>query len=452
MNLKYTDNRNISLTDSLSRSNPQEPSTKMTQDTLLNVSESMQSPLGATLAVDNSQKTLKDLQRTGMESIGFTPTSNFAFVPMTFASYPNYVPNTVYGYSQNGTSSYPMYSYNPQLTERDRDAWASSKIFFIKVDNFTPARMPMSYVPVSQPFISQHVNAGILANGMLSGNMAPSFQNSVAQVAPNTPFIPHHFVYQNANAPTIKSLNDMRKNFQATNISGPLLGQEPQNSQHGLNNLVPNGLSQGLRPEGVNVTTPEAHINVVKNELLSAPFVAVAQNKGEIPAMILQNDVAISNRIPLMVPAVLAHFPADNIPNRIQNGITANHMNGVPQKLVPAFMGKPPIYDPQSVSNTADATNFLNVQNDVIFDPLTQTPLLWNSLTRTPLVMNSAKDEMSLPRDIQPSHFLNVYPITGVPMPTLIAATTVAGKTKKTNTEDIVKNKKYAVSQSLLMS
>jgi hypothetical protein len=264
------------------------------------------------------------------------------------------------------------------------------------------------------------------------------------------------FFYQNAN-PRHEQINDMRKSFQATNISGNLLGQEsspiPPNGfgQNGLNNLIPDGLSHMIRPDAnVDPLSLQSGLqNGVKNQQDAIPFaVSALQNKGIQTGNLsnLPNEIAIANGMPLIVPTLFPPFADSSLASGIQNIIPATL---VPQNIIPGYVGKTPAANPQSAVKPLDNVAFVNVQNDVIFDPLTQTPLLWNNLTRTPLMINPMKDEdismISLPREIQPPHFLNVYPITGVTMPTLIPTSPIV-KPKKSSAEDLAK-KKYAVRQ-----
>lgn len=297
-----------------------------------------------------------------------------------------------------------------------------------------------------------------MTNGLFPGNLARTLQNGTQiqnhVTRPNGAFVPNGFFYPNAN-PNHDQIKDMRKNFQATNISGNLIGQESsrisQNgfSQNGLNNLIPDGLSQMIRPDGnVDPLSLQSGLqNGVKNEHAAGPFaVNGLQSKGIQTGNLnnLPNEIAIANGMPLIVPNLFPPF-ADS---SLASGLIPATL--VSQNMIPGFVGKTPTANPQTAVKPLDNVAFVNVQNDMIFDPLTQTPLLWNNLTRTPLMINPMKDEdismMSLPREIQPPHFLNVYPITGVPMPTLIA-TSPTVKPKKTSTEDLAK-KKYAVRQT----
>ena len=301
------------------------------------------------------------------------------------------------------------------------------------------------------------INGGAVRNG---GNLAQGYQsaaplqNSVPNLGANAPFVPSTFFYQNASSRPQQAKN-MSTPFQATTISGNSLGQDSsqisQNgfSSHGLNGLIPNGLSQVIQTDAINTSSmplPNHLHNGINNEPNAIPFAVGGLHNGiQIGNQNnLPNDITMSNGMPIIVPTLFPPFADSSLPNVLQKGIPGTV---VPQNLIPSYAGKPSVVDPQNVAKPMDNVTF--VQNDMIFDPLTHTPLLWNSLTRTPLVMNPMKDEeismLSIPREIQPQHFLNVYPITGVPMPTLIATHPTVIKPKKSASEDAAKNKKYAV-------
>ena len=80
---------------------------------------------------DSIQKVLGDITVNSDQKQTNIGTS-IAYVPVAFPAYStSYVPHTVYGYVPNGLSPFPMYSYNPQSTDKDKEIWAaaSKKIY-----------------------------------------------------------------------------------------------------------------------------------------------------------------------------------------------------------------------------------------------------------------------------------------------------------------------------------
>ena len=257
---------------------------------------------------------------------------------------------------------------------------------------------------------------------MIPGNGTTNgFQNSSQMT--NASLNQGSFIYQNGNSNSsmAKPINDLP--IPQANILGNLLGPELAQANH-----MPAMLGHVFPNKTVSQ-------NVVLNGI---------------------HNLTMANGVPLMVshgiPTMVTNpILSDGIPIGLPNGIPTNLPNGIPQNvnMNPGISVKHPGLDPNALSRPLDGANFVNLHNDVIFDPLTQTPILWNHLTRTPLMVNPIKENdmtiSSLPREIQPPHFLNVYPITGVPMPTLIAASPLVGKPKKSFIEDPSKNRKYAV-------
>jgi hypothetical protein len=88
-------------------------------------------PFGVGLQTIVDNKKLNDSLKIGIDTPsgeGYNQVTNIAYVPVAFPSYAtNYAPNAVYGYSLNGISPLPVYSYNTQMAEKDKEAWAASK-------------------------------------------------------------------------------------------------------------------------------------------------------------------------------------------------------------------------------------------------------------------------------------------------------------------------------------
>ena len=278
---------------------------------------------------------------------------------------------------------------------------------------------------------------------MIPGNGTTNgFQNS-SQMTNHASLNQGSFIYQNGNSNSsmAKPINDLP--IPQANILGNLLGPElVQASSNGLNGIFPNVTPQMVPNELLIPQSAQANHNPAMLGHVF-PNKTVSQN-GVLNGI---HNLTMANGVPLMVshavPTIVTNpILSDGIPIGLPNGIPTNLPNGIPQNvnMNPGISVKHPGLDPNSL---------VNLHNDVIFDPLTQTPILWNHLTRTPLMVNPIKENdvtiSSLPREMQPPHFLNVYPITGVPMPTLIAASPLVGKPKKSFIEDPSKNRKYAV-------
>ena len=142
------------------------------------------------------------------------------------------------------------------------------------------------------------------------------------------------------------------------------------------------------------------------------------------------------------IPSPHIMFPngMTRLPAHINNGLVHNTTTG--------YISSSGI-SPTTCGPHLSPAGFPKLPNDVIFDPLTQTPpVFWNSIPSTPFYMPPKEEDvmLSLPRDIHPPHFLNVYPITAVPTPTLTALSPITFRPKRIISEDPNKNRKYAVS------
>jgi hypothetical protein len=121
-------NYNIPLTNT-NKVSEETSSSRPLQDNSPATSPSIPNSFGnglATAEYNLSQNLLKDPK--SIEALGYNQVTNVAYVPVAFPSYAGgYAPNAIYGYAPNGTPSLPLYSYNPQLTEKDKEAWIASK-------------------------------------------------------------------------------------------------------------------------------------------------------------------------------------------------------------------------------------------------------------------------------------------------------------------------------------
>lgn len=101
-------------------------SPRLLQDSTPVTSQSIPNSFGNTAEYTLTQNLLKDSK--GTDALGYNQVANIAYVPIAFPTYAaGYAPNAIYGYTPNGTSSLPVYSYNPQMTEKDKEAWIASK-------------------------------------------------------------------------------------------------------------------------------------------------------------------------------------------------------------------------------------------------------------------------------------------------------------------------------------